>query len=157
HIPPPPDPAPGSGGGGPEPGLGAGRNRGSGDAATLKGEAGGAGAPPVVTGPAGRPLGALAPLGPPWRLLVVMRGGAALVAFAAVAPLLWALALPYHAVLAWAIVRDARRLPLSNRFLASRQVPQPMSLGADQAVLVGISCPEAAGLCCEVADHAPAA
>jgi len=111
----------------------------------------------VVTGPAGGPLAALTTLVPRWRLLLVMLGGATLVAFAAVSPLLWALALPYHAVLAWAIVRDARRLPLSNRFLASRQVPQPLSLGADQAVLIGISCPEAAGLCCELADHAPAA
>ena len=110
-----------------------------------------------MTGPAGPPLAGLTTLVPRWRLLLAVLGGAALVAFTAVSPLLWALALPYHAVLVWAIVHDALRLPHPNRFLASRHLPQPMSLGVEQAVLIGISCPEAAGLRCEVADHAPAA
>ncbi|HXM57077.1 MAG TPA: DUF58 domain-containing protein [Candidatus Dormibacteraeota bacterium] len=71
-------------------------------------------------------------------------------------PLLWALAAAYHGVLVWTAVRDARRLPLPGRFLASRQLPRPLSLGAEQVVLLGLSCPEAAGLRCAVADHPPA-
>ncbi|HEY7202634.1 MAG TPA: DUF58 domain-containing protein [Candidatus Dormibacteraeota bacterium] len=70
--------------------------------------------------------------------------------------MIWVVAVAYHAVLAWTIVRDARRLPPPGRFLASRQVPRPLSLGAEQTVLVGLSCPEAAGLRCAVADHPPA-
>src|SRR5215472_431692 len=111
----------------------------------------------LVAEPVARPFAALTTLVPRWRLLLAIVGGAALVGCTAASPLLWALALPYHALLGWAMVQDARRLPRSNRFLVSRQVPQPLSLGADQAVLIGISCPEAAGLCCELADHAPAA
>jgi uncharacterized protein (DUF58 family) len=84
-------------------------------------------------------------------------GGAALVALTVASPLIWALALTYHAALAWALFDDARKLPRPSRFLASRQLPEPLSLGAEQAVLVGVSCHEAAGLCCEIADHVPAA
>jgi len=90
------------------------------------------------------------------RLLAALLAGAALIALTAATPLLWAVAVAYHAALAWALVRDARRLPRPARFLASRQVPRPLSLGAEQSVLVGISCPEAAGLRCVVADHPPA-
>ena len=91
------------------------------------------------------------------RLLAALVLGAALLALTVASPLLWAVAAAYHAVLAWALVRDARRLPPPDRFLASRQLPRPFSLGAEQAVLVGLSCREAAGLRCAVADHVPAA
>ena len=77
-------------------------------------------------------------------------------ALTAASPLVWVLAIAYHLWLAWALIRDARRLPQPRQFLASRQLPRPLSLGADQSVLLGLSCPEAAGLCCAVADHAPA-
>jgi uncharacterized protein (DUF58 family) len=79
------------------------------------------------------------------------------VALTVASPLVWALALTYHAALAWALFDDARKLPRSSRFLASRHLPEPLSLGAEQAVLVGVSCPEAAGLRCEIADHVPPA
>ena len=90
------------------------------------------------------------------RLLAALAAGAGLVALTAATPLLWAVAAAYHAALAWALVRDARRLPPPDRFLASRQLPRPLSLGQRQSVLVGLSCPEAAGLRCAVADHVPA-
>ena len=93
---------------------------------------------------------------PAWRTLAGLVGGAALVALAALLPALWLLVAAYHGALAWALVRDARRLPGPGRFLAGRHLPRPLSLGAEQVVLVGISCPEAAGLRCAVADHVPA-
>jgi uncharacterized protein (DUF58 family) len=99
---------------------------------------------------------ALLTLVPRRRLLAVLAVGAALVAMTVVSPLLWAVAAAYHAVIAWALVHDARRLPRPNRFLASRQLPRPFSLGVEQTVLVGLSCREAAGLRCAIADHVPA-
>jgi uncharacterized protein (DUF58 family) len=93
---------------------------------------------------------------PRWRLLVALGAGAALIALTVVSALLWPVALVYHGVLAWVAVRDARRLPVPDRFVASRELPRPLSLGAAQTVLVGLSCPEAAGLRCAVADHVPA-
>ncbi|HEY4027562.1 MAG TPA: DUF58 domain-containing protein [Candidatus Dormibacteraeota bacterium] len=98
---------------------------------------------------------ALFTLVPRWRLLLALAGGAALVGLTVTTPLLWAVVAAYHGALAWAIVRDARRLPPPGRFLASRQLPRPLSLGAEQEVLVGLSCREAAGLRCAVADHVP--
>jgi uncharacterized protein (DUF58 family) len=93
---------------------------------------------------------------PRWRLLAALGVGAALLALTAASTLLWPVALAYHAVLGWLAVSDARRLPAPGRFVASRQLPRPLSLGAEQAVLVGLSCREAAGLRCAVADHVPA-
>jgi uncharacterized protein (DUF58 family) len=77
------------------------------------------------------------------------------VALTFVSPLLWLVAAGYHAALGWAVVRDARRLPAPRRFVVSRELPSPFALGAVQTVLVGLSCPAAAGLRAEVADHAP--
>jgi uncharacterized protein (DUF58 family) len=91
------------------------------------------------------------------RLLLALAVGALLIALTVVSGLLWLVAVAYHAALGWMVVRDARRLPPPDRFLASRQLPRPLSLGAEQAVLVGLACPEAAGLRCAVADHVPAA
>ena len=107
--------------------------------------------------PAARPLEALTTLVPRRRLLLALLGGAALVALTVASPFVWALAVAYHAALAWAIVGDARKLPRPDRFVASRQLPAPLSLGAEQSVLVGVSCRAAAGLRCEVADHVPGA
>jgi uncharacterized protein (DUF58 family) len=89
------------------------------------------------------------------RLLAALAAGAGLVALTVASPLLWAVAVAYHAALAWTLVRDARRLPSPARFVASRQLPRPLSLGADQEVLLGLSCAGAAGLRCAVADHVP--
>jgi uncharacterized protein (DUF58 family) len=93
---------------------------------------------------------------PRWRLLAALAAGAGLVALTLASPLLWAMVVVYHAALAWALARDARRLPAPGRYVASRQLPRPLSLGAEQEVLLGLSCPEAAGLRCAVADHVPA-
>lgn len=89
------------------------------------------------------------------RLLAALLVGAAMIALTALSPLLWALALVYHAVLAWTLVRDARLLPATSEFTASRELPQPLALGAEQSVLVGVSCRRAAGLRAAVADHTP--
>jgi uncharacterized protein (DUF58 family) len=78
-----------------------------------------------------------------------------MIALTALSPLLWALALAYHAVLLWTVVRDARLLPRASEFTGSRELPQPLALGADQSVLVGLSCRRAAGLRAAVADHTP--
>ena len=94
---------------------------------------------------------------PQRRLLGLLLVGAGLVALTVLSPLLWIVAAVYHGLLAWAVVRDARLLPLPSRFVASRQLPRPFALGAEQPVLVGVSSPEAAGLRGEVADHVPAA
>jgi uncharacterized protein (DUF58 family) len=93
---------------------------------------------------------------PRWRLVPAVAGGALLIALTAASDLVWPVAVAYHAVLVWSAVRDARRLPPAARFIASREVPRPLSLGAEQVILVGLSCPEAAGLRCAVADHVPA-
>ncbi len=92
---------------------------------------------------------------PAWRTLAGLVAGAVLVTLAWLSPLLWLVVAAYHGALLWALVRDARRLPGPGRYAASRQVPRPLSLGAEQSVLVGISCPGAAGLRCAVADHVP--
>jgi len=84
-----------------------------------------------VIQPAARPLEALTTLVPRRRLLLALLGGAALVALTFASPLVWALAVAYHAALAWAIVGDARKLPRPDRFVASRQLPEPLSLGAE--------------------------
>lgn len=81
--------------------------------------------------------------------------GALLIALTILSPFFWAAAIAYHAVLLWSLWREARRLPPASCLTASRQLPQPLSLGAEQSVLVGVSCREAAGLRATLADHAP--
>jgi uncharacterized protein (DUF58 family) len=100
-------------------------------------------------------VGAQLTLVPQPRLLAALLLGAAMIALTVLSPLLWALAAVYHAGLAWTILRDARSLPGGSEFTASRQLPDPLALGAEQTVLIGISCPRAAGLQAAVADHAP--
>jgi uncharacterized protein (DUF58 family) len=78
-----------------------------------------------------------------------------MISLTVLSPLLWALALVYHGALLWTAVRDARALPVAPEFTASRELPEPLALGAEQSVLVGLSCPRAAGLRAAVADLAP--
>jgi uncharacterized protein (DUF58 family) len=89
------------------------------------------------------------------RLLAALLVGAAVIALTVLSPVLWALAFVYHAALLRTIVRDARSLPIAPEFTASRELPEPLALGAEQSVLVGLSCTRAAGLRAAVADHAP--
>jgi uncharacterized protein (DUF58 family) len=81
--------------------------------------------------------------------------GAAIVALTVLSPVLWLLAVLYHAALIWTLVRDARGLPVATDFTASRELPRPLALGAEQEVLIGLSCARAAGLRAAVADHTP--
>jgi uncharacterized protein (DUF58 family) len=92
---------------------------------------------------------------PQRRLLAFLLAGAGLIALTVISPLLWPVVVAYHAVLGWAAFHDARRLPAPRRFVGSRQLPEPFALGAVQRVLVGVSCPAAAGLRAAVADHVP--
>jgi uncharacterized protein (DUF58 family) len=92
---------------------------------------------------------------PTRRLLLGLLGGAVLVALATLSPLVWIAVAVYLAVLLAVAARDARRLPAPGRFVVDRQLPDPYALGAEQIVLVGVSCPAAAGLEAAVADHAP--
>ena len=70
--------------------------------------------------------------------------------------MLWIPAIAYAAVLLFLLLRDALRLPGSGGWEATRDVPNPLSLGAEQEVLVGIRNEAAAGLEALLADHAPA-
>ena len=51
---------------------------------------------------------------------------------------------------------DASRLPTRRGWEATRDIPNPLSLGARQEILVGLRNPLAAGLDAVLADHAPA-
>ncbi|GAC1657953.1 MAG: DUF58 domain-containing protein [Candidatus Dormibacteraceae bacterium] len=53
------------------------------------------------------------------------------------------------------VVLDASRLPGRAGFEASRDVPNPLSLGTPETVLVGVRNSRAAGLEAALADHAP--
>lgn len=92
---------------------------------------------------------------PQRRTLAFLVVGAVLVVLIALTPLLIIAAAAYHAVLAAVLVRAARRLPPPDTFTATRHLPEPLSLGEEEEVLVGVSCPQAAGLRAAVADHAP--
>ena len=100
-------------------------------------------------------LGSALTLVPQRRTLGFGVLGAALVAAIVLSPLFIGLAVLYHAGLAAVLVRDARRLPPPSAFRATREVPEPLSLGELQEVLLGVSCPQAAGMQGSVADHAP--
>jgi uncharacterized protein (DUF58 family) len=100
-------------------------------------------------------LGLFLTLVPQRRTLAVLVLGAMLVVLIVASPAFIAVAIVYHAALATVLVRDARRLPPARAFAATRQVPEPLSLGEVQEVLLGVSCTAAAGLRASVADHAP--
>jgi len=67
----------------------------------------------------------------------------------------WVLAIAYHVALAVLVVLDASRLPGRAGFEASRDVPNPLSLGTPETVLVGVRNRRAAGLEAALADHVP--
>lgn len=89
------------------------------------------------------------------RLLAALLCGAALVALTGLSPLIWAVVVVYHGMLIAILVRDASRLPDRRGFTVLRDLPRPFSLGAEQAVVIAIHHPRAAGFEAEVADHAP--
>jgi len=61
----------------------------------------------------------------------------------------------YHSLLVGLLVRDALALPTRRGWEATRDIPNPLSLGAGQEILVGIRNRRAAGLQSLLADHAP--
>ena len=81
--------------------------------------------------------------------------GAGLIALAEVSSAFWLVAAAYHVALLAILVRDAWLLPGPRAFTASRAVPRPLSLGADQTVNVLVRCRPAAGFYAELADHVP--
>ena len=83
-------------------------------------------------------------------------GAGLLVAFVQLGPLLWAPAVAYSLILLFLLVRDAATLPGRRGWEATRDVPNPLSLGAEQEILVGLRNPLAAGLEVILADHVPA-
>jgi uncharacterized protein (DUF58 family) len=83
--------------------------------------------------------------------------GAALVVLVTLSPLAIVPAVVYHAVLLAILVRDARRLPPPGHFTATRHLPEPLSLGEAEEVMLGVACPGAGGLSVAAADHVPAA
>ncbi len=91
------------------------------------------------------------------RLLAAIGAGAILIALAQLGPLLWLPAIAYHALLAALAVRDAAALPTRRGWEATRDMPNPLSLGVEQEVLVKVRHPGAAGFEGALADHLPAA
>ncbi len=89
------------------------------------------------------------------RLLVALGVGAVLIMLASLSPLFWLVVILYNAALLVVILIEARRLPSPADFAVTRNLPHPFSLGAEQAVLVGLEHPQAAGLRAQVSDHAP--
>ncbi|MDQ6692560.1 MAG: hypothetical protein M3Z13_07315, partial [Candidatus Dormibacteraeota bacterium] len=85
------------------------------------------------------------------RLVVALAAGAALIALAQLTPLLWLVAAAYHCVLVALVVMDAGRLPRRG-WVAQRDLPNPLSLGVSQEVLIAIRNPRGAGLEVAIAD-----
>jgi uncharacterized protein (DUF58 family) len=95
-------------------------------------------------------------LSPRPRLLAALVLGAGLVLLTLISPVFWVLVVGFHAVLLWAVMSDAARLPSRSGFAVNRNLPRPFSLGAEETVIIGVENPKAAGLSAELADHAPA-
>jgi uncharacterized protein (DUF58 family) len=90
------------------------------------------------------------------RLLATLLPGTVLFLLLLLSPVFILAPLIYFAAMAGVIAADAARLPGKKGFVASRVLPEPLSLGEVQAVQVLIAHPSAAGLPAEVADHVPA-
>ncbi len=89
------------------------------------------------------------------RLVVALGLGASLIALAQLTPLLWLVAAAYHGILVVLVILDAGHLPASG-WEVERDLPNPLSLGARQEILIGVRNPRAANLEATIADHAPA-
>jgi len=89
------------------------------------------------------------------RLLVALGLGAALVLLLVLSPLFWLVVILYYAALLVLVLVEARRLPSPAGFAVTRNLPHPFSLGADQAVILGVEHAQAAGMRALVSDHAP--
>src|SRR2546421_3209873 len=93
---------------------------------------------------------------PQVRLLAVLLAGCVLFLLLLLSPLFAVVPFIYYMATAVVMLADARRLPKTSAFAASRVLPEPLSLGEVQVVQVLVAHPAAAGLPAEVADHVPA-
>ena len=94
-------------------------------------------------------------LSPQPRLLWAIAIGAGLIALSVVSPVLGVVAILYHVGLVIVAARDLALLPSLGGFTAHRTMPEPLSLGEREAVLVEVVNVAAAGLMARVADNAP--
>jgi uncharacterized protein (DUF58 family) len=91
-------------------------------------------------------------------LLAAIVVGAALFALALLGPVGWLVVLGYNLVLLWLALLDALTLPAPGAISVRREMPRPLSLGAEQEVALTVAVAgRGAGLRLQVADHAPAA
>jgi uncharacterized protein (DUF58 family) len=90
------------------------------------------------------------------RLLGILLAGCVLFLLLLLSPLFLVAPIVYFVAVAATVAADARRLPTASAFVASRVLPEPLSLGEVQVVQVVIAHPMAAGLPAQVADHVPA-
>lgn len=88
--------------------------------------------------------------------MVALVAGAGLYGLTTITGAMLPVAIAYHAVLLVVVLADLRRLPGAQTFSASRRVPVPLSLGAEETVEVTVRSREAAGLLARIGDHAPA-
>jgi uncharacterized protein (DUF58 family) len=95
-------------------------------------------------------------LTPQPRLLGTLVAGSVLFLLLLLSPLFIIIPLLYYAAIAGVLVQEAGRLPSRSGFMASRVLPEPLSLGELQTVQVLVAHAAAAGLPAEVADHVPA-
>jgi uncharacterized protein (DUF58 family) len=90
------------------------------------------------------------------RLLIALLGAGLLILITLLSPLVWIAVALYLAVLLALVLQEAVTLPRARDFAALRDVPHPLSLGAQQTVAVVLGNPNAALMPALVADHAPA-
>ena len=95
-------------------------------------------------------------LSPQPRLLGTLLAGSVLFLLLLLSPLFIIAPLIFYLAMAGLIVVEAGRLPAKSGFMASRVLPEPLSLGEVQAVQLLVAHAGAAGLPAEVADHVPA-
>jgi uncharacterized protein (DUF58 family) len=92
---------------------------------------------------------------PQRRMIVALLLGTPLIVLILVHPVFLLIVLAYYALVVSLVVADARRLPATPGFAASRVLPQPFSLGEIETVQVVVGHGSAAGLPAELADHVP--
>src|ERR1700687_704512 len=93
---------------------------------------------------------------PQRRLLATLIAGSVLFWLLLLSPVFIIAPLLFYGAMAGFLIAEVGRLPSKSGFMASRVLPQPLSLGEVQSVQLLVAQPGAAGLPPEVADHVPA-
>ena len=93
---------------------------------------------------------------PQRRLLATLVAGSVLFLLLLLSPVFIIAPLLYYGAMAGFLIAEVGRLPSKSGFMASRVLPQPLSLGEVQSVQLLVAHAGAAGLPAEVADHVPA-